>query len=179
MQLVPIISSLNTLTSKVGIYLNQLLQPWVHRIMKTTTFYHDIDFIQKLNDYTCTQNYLDRTTIFCTIKITNYHHIDSHENMVETVLNFLQDNLRSNKIEQISMVTFKILLQLFLMNNLFHYNQHIYTYIKGSPTSMSISETLSNIYIYQWQMKLLNGIKQNNEFFGRYSQYFLILNGSF
>ncbi|CAF4919803.1 unnamed protein product, partial [Rotaria magnacalcarata] len=63
-------------------------------------------------------------------------------------------------------MTIKNLVQLFLYNNIFRYNEHIYTFTKGSPTTMPITDTLSSIYLFQWQAKLLRIIKQKDEFFG-------------
>ncbi|CAF2131124.1 unnamed protein product [Rotaria magnacalcarata] len=167
LQLVPLLPYLNTLTSKIGEYLNRLLRPFADRIMKTTRFHHDIDFIQKLNHYACTQRRLTTTTLFCTIKISNFYYLDSHANIIDWIGYFLQDNLGTNKLEQISIMTIKNLLQLFLYNNIFRYHEHIYTFTKGSPTTMPITDTLSNIYLFQWQTKLLRIIKQNDGFFGR------------
>ncbi|CAF4679464.1 unnamed protein product, partial [Rotaria socialis] len=167
LQLVPLLPHLNTLTSKIGEYLNRLLRPFADRIMKTTQFHHDIDFIQKLNHYACTQRRLTATTLFCTIKISNFYYLDSHANIIDWIGYFLQDNLGTNKLEQISIMTIKNLLQLFLYNNIFRYHEHIYTFTKGSPTTMPITDTLSNIYLFQWQTKLLRIIKQNDGFFGR------------
>ncbi|CAF2032656.1 unnamed protein product [Rotaria magnacalcarata] len=167
LQLAPLLPHLNTMTSKIGQYLNQLLRPFADRSMKTTQFHYDMDFIQKLNHYACTQHRLTTTTLFCTIKISNFYHLDSHTTIIDRIGYFLQDNLVTNKLEQISIMTIKNLVQLFLYNNIFRYNEHIYTFTKGSPTTMPITDKLSSIYLFQWQAKLLRIIKQKDEFFGR------------
>ena len=59
------------------------------------------------------------------------------------------------------------LTQLFLRNNHFYYNNTIYRYARGSPECLGLSETLSNIYLYQWQKLLLNKLSIGGELFGR------------
>ncbi|CAF5114934.1 unnamed protein product, partial [Rotaria magnacalcarata] len=88
--------------------------------------------------------------------------------MIDTVGYFLEDNLVTNKLEQVTIQTIKNLLHIFLYNNVFYYKDQIYTLTKGSPNTMPLSDTLSNIFLFTWQKKILKEIKSKNEFFGRY-----------
>ena len=89
--------------------------------------------------------------------------------MIETVGYFLQDNLARDKLEQISIMTIKNLLQLFLYNNIFCYNNKIYTITKGGPNTMELSATLSSICLFTWQKIIMKEIERNNdEFCGKY-----------
>jgi hypothetical protein len=89
--------------------------------------------------------------------------------MIDTVTQFLRDHSANNKINQVSIMTIKNLLQLFLYNNLFCFNNKVYTIMKGSPNTMPLSDTLSSIYLFDWQQMILKEVKRNNELFGRYS----------
>ncbi|CAF4263230.1 unnamed protein product, partial [Rotaria sordida] len=166
MELLPFIISQHSVTSKIGKYLNRLLRPFADNIMKSTTFRHEADLIKKLNHYASMEHRLNSTTLFCTIKILNFNVLDIHKNMIDTVAYVLQDHPQTtNILKHISINTIKNLLQLFLYNNIFYYNDKIYTFTKGSPNAMPLTDTLSNIYIFEWQKLILKNIKQN-ELFG-------------
>ncbi|CAF3235064.1 unnamed protein product [Rotaria socialis] len=166
--LVPYITSKHSATWRIGKYLNELLRPFVDKNLSTTTFRDEPDFMRKLNDYVYVERHLRATTLFCTIKIINYYTLDIHKNMIDTVGYFLEDNLVTNKLEQVTIQTIKNLLHIFLYNNVFYYKDKIYTLMKGSPNTMPLSDTLSNIFLFTWQKKILKEIKSKNEFFGRY-----------
>ncbi|CAF1279138.1 unnamed protein product [Rotaria sordida] len=177
--LVPIITSRFSATWKIGKYLNQLLQPFTDKILHSTTFVDEIDFIRKLNHYVNTEHRLRPTTLFCTIKITNFYTLDEHKNMIDVIGYFLQNNLLTNKLESLTIQTIRNLLYVFLYNNIFYYKDHIYKCTKGSPNTMALTETLSNIYLFVWQKKILKQIDRNIEFFGRYKdQIFFTWNKS-
>ncbi|CAF5185331.1 unnamed protein product, partial [Rotaria magnacalcarata] len=157
--LVPYITSQHSATWTIGKYLNELLRPFVDKNLSTTTFRDEPDFMRKLNNYVYVERHLRATTLFCSIKIIN---------MIDTVGYFLEDNLVTNKLEQVTIQTIKNLLHIFLYNNVFYYKDQIYTLTKGSPNTMPLSDALSNIFLFTWQKKILKEIKSKNEFFGRY-----------
>jgi len=135
--------------------------------MKSTLFMDEIECIEKLNHYTNIEERLTSTTLFCTIKISNYFTLDSHENMIEQVYNFIRDNLASNKLHKILIMTIKNLLQLCLYYNIFTYKNKIYTFTKGGPTTLPLIDTLANIYLCNWQKHIVNEIQRKKELFGR------------
>ncbi|CAF4866958.1 unnamed protein product, partial [Rotaria magnacalcarata] len=166
--LVPYITSKHSPTWRIGKYLNELLRPFVDKNLSTTTFRDEPDFMYQLYDHIFTKHELQSTTLFCAIKITNYYTLDTHKNMIDIVGCFLEDNLVPNKVEQATIQTIKNLLHIFLYNNVFYYKDQIYTLTKGSPNTMPLSDTLSNIYVFVWQKQILKQLQLNNEFFGRY-----------
>ncbi|CAF5172510.1 unnamed protein product, partial [Rotaria magnacalcarata] len=166
--LVPYITSKHSPTWRIGKYLNELLRPFVDKNLSTTTFRDELDFMRKLNDYVYVERHLQPTTLFCSIRISNYYTLDVHKSMIDTVGYFLEDNLVTNKLEQVTIQTIKNLLHIFLYNNVFYYKDQIYTLTKGSPNTMPLSDTLSNIFLFTWQNKILKEIKSKNEFFRRY-----------
>ncbi|CAF2863675.1 unnamed protein product [Rotaria sp. Silwood2] len=146
--LVPIITSRSSAAWKIGKYLNQLLRPFVDEILQSTKFTDDTDFFQRFNHYANTERRLRPTTIFCAIKITNFYTLDEHQNMIDVIGYFLQDNLATNELESLIIQTIRNLLYLFLYNNIFCYIDNIYTFTKGTPNAMALTETLSNIYLF-------------------------------
>ena len=166
--MVPFIVAKDSTTYKLGNYINQLLRPYANKILKRTTFCDETDFLRKLNIYAHTENRLKPTTLFCSIKIKNFYAMDVHRNMIDTVGYFLQDNLATNRLGNLTILTIKNLLHVFLYNNIFSYNDDIYKIQKGGPHSMPLSETLSEIYLFVWQKKILKELKPDEELFGRY-----------
>ncbi|CAF5068887.1 unnamed protein product [Rotaria magnacalcarata] len=153
--LVPYITSKHSATWRIGKYLNELLRPFVDKNLSITTFRDEPDFMRKLNDYVYVERHLQPTTLFCSIRISNYYTLDIHKSMIDTVGYFLENNLVTNKLEQVTIQTIKNLLYIFLYNNVFYYKDKIYTLMKGSPNTMPLSDTLSNIFLFTWQKKIL------------------------
>ncbi len=165
--MVPFIASKHSAQWKIAKYLDRLLRPFSDDKMKSTTFYDEADFIQKLNHYVHTEHRLTPTTTFCTLKITNFYALDEHEAMINRVIDFLQYHLASDVLHRVKIQTIKNLLQLVLFNNHFSYGDKIYTLLKGCPNTMLLSDTLANIYLFQWQRLIINHIERNKELFGR------------
>ncbi|CAF1305142.1 unnamed protein product, partial [Rotaria magnacalcarata] len=164
--LVPYITSKHSATWRISKYLNELLRPFVDKNRSTTTFRDEPDFMYQLYDHIFTKHELQPTTLFCAIKITNYYTLDTYKNIIDIVGYFLEDNLAPNKLEQATIQNIKNLLHIFLYNNVFYYKDQIYTLTKGSPNTMPLSDTLSNIYVFVWQKQILKQLQLNNEFFG-------------
>jgi hypothetical protein len=163
----PMISSQRSATSKIANYLNELLGPFVNGKTRSTTFSNETDFSRKLNHYANTEHRLSSSTMFITITISNFYSMVSHKTMVTILGNFLQAELTKPKLQDISVTTIQNLVQLFLYNNIFFYNEKIYTITKGGPNTMALSETLSNICLFQWQKMISEMVTQNKELFGR------------
>ena len=167
MSVKPIIVSQCSATSRLARFLDGLLRPVIQRQAECTTFVNGADFIRKLIRYTDEQHPLRPTTIFATIKITNFNTIDSHSNMLAVLERFLNDHLARPGIENFSIKKIIDLTALFLNNNQFYYDNKIYRFTKGGPSSLQLTETLSHIYAYQWQRLLFEQPSLRNEFYGR------------
>ena len=155
------------MTSKIAKYVYQLIRSFADDKMTTCTFRDGPDFMQKLYYYAYDQHRLKPTTLFCTLQITNLYTLTEHRTMIDTVTCFLQDKSANNKINRVPIMAIKNLLQLFLYNNVFSYQNQLYALTKGSPSTMPLSETLANIYLFDWQQLILSEVKQSEELFGR------------
>ncbi|CAF4455542.1 unnamed protein product [Rotaria socialis] len=164
----PIVVTQRSATSRLGQFLDQLLRPTAHRHMEYTTFLNGADFIRKLNEYTTDKEHCIRpTTIFASISISNFHAIVPHKTMLNVFKDFLNDCTIRPFIEDLHINKITHLTALFLYHNHFYYNHKIYRFAKGSPTSLSYTQTLANIYLYQWQKLFSRQASIKNEFFGR------------
>ncbi len=162
------IVSQGSTTSRLAQFLDKLLRPVFQRQAASTTFANGADFIRKLNQYTEEKHHgLQPTTIFTTIKIPNFNTIVPHGIMLITLKDFLNEHLAIPSIENLSIHTIIRLTALFLHYNRFYYNNKIYRFAKGGPNSSLLTETLCNIYVFQWQKLLLKERSMENEFYGR------------
>lgn len=163
----PMIFTYDSPTWKLGLFLDRLLRPLARRVMQSTTFIDEIDFAQKLHKFCHTERHLTTNTLLVTIRVTNYYTMASHASMAEVLGYFFRDKLIWNKLENIPAVQIKNLVQLFLYNNIFVYDDEIYSCVKGSPITMPLSETLANIYLCQGQGTILTEVSSRHQFFGR------------
>ena len=180
LSLVPIISAYGSPTWLLGRFLDRILRPFVRRVLEATTFDDETHFAWKLRQF-CQSNgrALSPTTLLGTIRVTNYHAMAPHTVMADVLEHFLRDQLPEKRLEKITVDHLKNLVQLFLYNNVFVYEERIYTCVKGSPTTIPLSETLANIYLFQWQKPLLKLIKDRRQFFGRHQhEMFVTWDGS-
>lgn len=161
------IDAKDSATWKLGHYIDQLLRPFVTKVLQDTTFRDETDFMRQLNVYAHDQHRLKRTTLFAALKIRNFYGMDLHENIINTVGNFIEYNSFDNRVGNVSLQTMKNLLHLYLYNNVVCFNNTIYQMTQGSPHSIPLSETLSNIYVYGWQKRILRALDGQNELFGR------------
>ena len=166
MSVIPIIVSKHGPTWKIGHFINDILQPFVTKILQPTLFRDEVDLIRKLNQYAQKEHRLRSTTLFCSLKITNFYTLDVHSDMINVVHHFLTENLCSNKLGNVTILTIKNLLHLYLYNNVFSYGEQVYQFTKGAPSTMGLSETLANIYLFVWQ-KNIQKVNESNELFGR------------
>jgi hypothetical protein len=125
------------------------------------------DFIRKLNQYTEQRHRLNPATIFTVITITNFDTMAPHGTMLITLQDFLNQHLMMPSIQNISINRIIRLTALFLHNNRFYYDNKIYRFTRGSPSSLLLTETLSNILSFEWQQVLLRELLEKNEFYGR------------
>jgi hypothetical protein len=135
--------------------------------MKSTTFLHAMDFSRKLRHYCSTEQRLTSTTLFATIDVRNCHMLASHASLTTIVGYFLQDNLATNKLENMTISNVLNLIQLVLYNNHFIYRDKVYTCLKGGPMTMKLIRTLDEIYLFEWQKVISKEVNRQREFFGR------------
>lgn len=140
--------------------------------MPSGVFQDEIDFIQQFNNYltpdvVTSSSLLTPATLFYTIKILNYSTLDTHDNMIQTICYFIEENVANNKLGDIRIDTIKNLLQLCLCHTVFSYKNKLYKFVRGGPTTLPLMDTLSNIYLFMWQRKCLPSVASEKEFFGR------------
>jgi hypothetical protein len=142
-------------------------------------FNNGSDFLRKFHDYIDRYHRVSSKTKFVTITIDNFYHLVSHDLMLNTLTDFFINSYHLPYIEKIHYTKIVQLTSLFLHNNRFYYNDKIYRFLKGGPTSSSLIETLANIYLSRMEQFLIDQNSMQNEFYGRYkNQIFFTWNRS-
>ncbi len=162
-----IAGSQRSITTRLGYFLDKLLRPIFQFHARTTRYVHGGDFMRKFIEYAEEQQHLCPTTNFATIKILNFNTLVPHGIMLITLEDFLKRDLAMPTIENISINRIIHLTSIFLHNNRFYYDQKIYRFTKGGPHCFPLIETLSNIYVYQWERVLISELSIRNEFYAR------------
>ena len=174
----PMISAQQSVTSRIARYLHRLLRPLMASAMQRRVFTDEPDFIQRLTQYSQTEQRLQPTTLFAVIQITNPHSSVPHVTLVETLARFLRDHLVTDKLQYTSLITplpqfiavntIAKLTELYLQHNLFYYKGHIYGFNRSGPRSLPFSEDLLDIYLFAWQTAVFRDERLKMELCGRY-----------
>ncbi|CAF3411863.1 unnamed protein product [Rotaria socialis] len=118
-------------TWKIGLYLDQLLRPFVTKILQQTTFRDEADFMRQLNIYSHDQHRLQQTTLFAAIKSRDFYTMDVHENVINIVGYFLEYNTFDSRVGNVSIQIIKNLLHIYLYNNVYAWQKKIYRALDG------------------------------------------------
>lgn len=163
----PIVVARKSATSRLASFLDQLLRPAIQRHEQSTAFIDGTDFIRKLDEFSLDKKRFNTNTNFVTITIKNLEFMYPHGQLLTTLQEYLNENLATGFIENISINEIIHLTALFLHHTRVYYDHKIYRFLKGSPSSCSLTETLSNISAYQWQKNILLERSIMNELYGR------------
>ncbi len=147
-------------------FLNNLLQPLYDDHTRSTTLSNGASLIERLVDYNETG--LMSRTQFVTIKIDNFYNMIPHDGIFAALGRFLSKVVHGSRYNGLLFETIQELTNLYLNNNIFTYNGNIYRYIKGAPLCYSLTRTLGNIYLYDWQTSLIAQLRYNEELYARY-----------
>ena len=147
-------------------FLDNLLRPLYDSKSQATSLSNGGDLMERLVNYN-ESNLMSRTQ-FVTIKIRDFYNMLPHDDVSAALGGFLSKVVNGGRYNGLSFETIQQLTNLFLHNNVFTYNGHIYRYCKGAPLSFPLTRLLGNIYLYDWQTSLIGELRYNEELFGRY-----------
>ena len=88
----------------------------------------------------------------------------------DETLNILMELLHVHgyrKVKGINLDTIRKLASIVLQENVFAYGKKIYKQTTGGAMGSSFTLTLANIFMWQWQKKLVNQQNMTGEFYGR------------
>ena len=147
-------------------FLDNLLRPLYESKTAARIVANVGDLMERLFDYDIS-GFLPGTQ-FVTIEIRDFYNSVSHDGILAAVGRFLSKAVNGDRYQGLTFETIQQLINLFLQNNLFTYNGHIYRYRKGAPLSFPLTRLLGNIYLSDWQTSLVAVVRHHQEFFCQY-----------
>ena len=159
-------------------FLNILLEPLLRRTAHSLTFVTASEAMKTFEIY-AKQGHLRWTTLLITLHFHNLPYMFSHQFIMISLQDFLQTYTMNEQIQGISTMTILQLIELFLQNQYFIYDNKFYQQTSGSTPNAPLTTTLVNLYLLYWQQNLVTQLENRKEIFVRYfDQIFLTWNGS-
>ncbi|CAF4645078.1 unnamed protein product, partial [Rotaria socialis] len=162
----PIESTIHASTTKISKFLDKILRPIFDDKCKDTTIIDGASLITELSKYN-KKGLLKPTTLFCTFDIRNLYTMLPQEETLDILMTFLHAH-GYRKVKGISIDTIKKLASIILKDNVFAYGKKIYKQTTGGAMGSSLTLTLANIFMSEWQKKLVEEQTKTGEFYGRY-----------
>ena len=159
-------------------FVSRLLQPIFDEVARSTTFFQASDAVHAVELY-ADKHLLKPTTLFATLHVNDLCALLPHEETIEVLERFLNENTSNGLIQGLSIPTIIELVRLVLKNQVFLFRKRVYKQIKGGIANSPLTTLLANIYMYYWQADLVKSLVDKNEVFGRcLDEVFLTWNGS-
>ena len=159
-------------------FVSRLLQPIYDEVARSTTFCQASDAVHAVELY-AEKHLLESTTLFTTFHVNDLCTRLPHEETIELLERFLNENTTNGHIQGLSILTIVELVRLVLKNQVFLFRRRVYRQIKGGIDNSPLTHLLANIYMYYWQVELAKLLVTKNEVFGRcLDDVFLTWNGS-
>ncbi|CAM4983383.1 unnamed protein product, partial [Rotaria socialis] len=162
----PIESTIHASTTKISKFLDKILRPIFDDKCKDTTIIDGASLITELSKYN-KKGLLKPTTLFCTFDIRNLYTMLPQEETLDILMTFLHAH-GYRKVKGISIDTIKRLASIILQDNVFAYGKKIYKQTTGGAMGSSLTLTLANIFMSNWQKNIVEEQIKTGEFYGRY-----------
>ena len=152
-------------TTKISKFLDKILRPIFDDKCKETTIIDGASLITELSKYH-KKGLLKPTTRFCTFDIRNLYTMLPQDEALNSLMTFLHVH-GYKKVKGISMDTIRKLASIVIKENVFAYGKKIYKQTTGGAMGSSFTLTLANIFMWQWQKKIVHEQTITGEFYGR------------
>ncbi|CAF1464363.1 unnamed protein product [Rotaria sordida] len=162
----PILASINAPARNISSFLDQLLTPIYNYVTKDITFINSIDLIRKLNEYQ-QQGYLTSTTLFVIFDVTDLYTMIPRDGAIAALTRFCEKYSINRKIANLNIDTIIRLARIILDTNSFAYKDKYYRQIKGGAMGSPFTMVLANIYMLEWEQKLIQHQNRQHEMYGR------------
>ncbi|CAF1415896.1 unnamed protein product [Rotaria sordida] len=165
----PIVAAIHAPATEISKFLNDLLAPKFLRVARQTTFINGIDLVRALEKYAA-NDHLKSTTLFITFDVENLYTMIPRQGALEVLLQFLERNIRNNKIGTLRIDDIMRMAHLVLDTNIFAYENKYYRQIRGGAMGSAFTQTLANIYMLDWEQQLMHDQQADQEIYGRFIQ---------
>ncbi|CAF3926778.1 unnamed protein product [Rotaria sp. Silwood1] len=123
-------------------------------VTKDITFINSIDLIQKLKQYE-QKRYLTSTTLFVIFVVTDLYTMIPRDGAISALRRFCNKYSVNGKIGNLKVETIIKLASVVLDTNSFAYKDKYYRQIKGGAMGSPFTMFLANIYMLEWEQKLI------------------------
>ncbi|CAF1448651.1 unnamed protein product [Rotaria sordida] len=163
----PIIASINAPARLISSFLDKLLTPIYNYVTKTITFINSTDLIRRIKEYE-EKGYLTSTTLFVIFDVTDLYTMIPRDGAIAALRRFCQKYSTNGKIGNLKVETIIKLASVVLDTNSFAYKDKYYRQIKGGAMGSPFTMVLANIYMLEWEQKLIQHQHRHHEIYGRY-----------
>lgn len=161
----PIENTIHAATTKISKFLDKILRPIFDDKCKETTIIDGSSLIKKLLKYQ-NKGLLKPTTLFCTFDIRNLYTMLPQQEALDSLMTFLRVH-DYRKVKGISIDTIENLSSIVIKDNVFAYGKKIYKQTTGGAMGSSLTLTLANIFMAEWQKRIVDEQVKTDEFYGR------------
>ena len=158
-------SSINTPTTGISKFLDQLIRPLFDRHVRSTTIIDGVDLIRRLETYV-ENDCLKPTTHFCTFDITDLYTMLPQEESLNVLTEFLIQH-GYHKVKGVPLNAIRKLARIVITENVFIYENKFYRQIIGGAMGSAFTLTLANIYMWKWEKDFAQRQLALNEIYGR------------
>jgi len=156
---------MNTPTTGISKFLDQLLRPLFDKHVRSTTIIDGVDLIRRLETYV-ENGYLKSTTQFCTFDITDLYTMLPQEESLNVLIEFLVE-YGYHKVKGVPIDTIRKLGRMVLTENVFIYEKKFYRQVLGGAMGSAFTLTLANIFMWKWEREIIRRQLASNEIYGR------------
>jgi len=156
---------MNTPTTGISKFLDQLLRPLFDKHVRSTTIIDGVDLIRRLETYV-ENGYLKSTTQFCTFDITDLYTMLPQEESLNVLIEFLVE-YGYHKVKGVPIDTIRKLGRMVLTENVFIYEKKFYRQVLGGAMGSAFTLTLANVFMWKWEREIIRRQLASNEIYGR------------
>ncbi len=158
-------SSINTPTTGISKFLDQLIRPLFDKHVRSTTIIDGVDLIRRLETYV-ENDYLKKTTQLHTFDITDLYTMLPQEESLYVLTEFLIQH-GYHKVKGVPLDAIRKLARIVITENVFIYGNKFYRQIIGGAMGSAFTLTLANIYMWKWEEEFAQRQLASNEIYGR------------
>jgi hypothetical protein len=163
----PIIAGIHAPATLLSKLLNNLLAPIYLKAARKTTFINSIHVVRKLKKYE-SNGYFKSTTKFIIADVENLYTMIPRHGAIKVLIAFLEKHAKNGKIGTFNIHHIMKMARLILDTNCFAYNNKYYKQVRGGAMGSAFTQVLANIYMFEWEERLITYQATHNEIYGRF-----------
>jgi hypothetical protein len=156
---------MNTPTTGISTFLDQLIRPLFDKHVRSTTIIDGVDLLRRL-DIDVENDYLKTTTQFCTFDITDLYTMLPQKESLDILTEFLLQ-FGYHKVRGVPIDAIRKLARIVITENVFVYENKFYRQVIGGAIGSAFTVTLANIFMWKWEKQLVHQQLASNEIYGR------------